>query len=678
MVTVLPLAALLGGGVLAIAQGPADPLARPSPQQYAWHEQERIMFVCLGIPTWMGAEYDPKGDFDLSRVDPAAFDADKLCEAAKLWGAQELLLVATHVGGFCWWPTETTEYCVRNTPWRGGKGNLVKEVADACRRHGLAMGVYIYPDDPRYAAEPLGRGGRTDDPAKQDEWAGLYRRQWEEVLGICGPDIIREVWFDGGCVISVSDIFERLAPNAVVFQGPDASIRWVGNEAGTVRDPNWNTLSRADLIAGATQENSAPDGDAWAPVECDTTLYDHNWFWAPANEERRKSLARLMDLYVQSVGRGAVLLLNSTPNTDGEIPAGDIERYREFGEAIERNFGRPIAKAEDVNGSTVELNLGRPRRVNCTDLWEDYTLGHRIRAYVVEGRAEGQWIRLGGGTAVGRRKMDLFDAVTVDRVRVTVTASVGDPVIRRFRVHEVDDALVRTNLPPLSQGCPATASSVHSAPYEARCLVDGDPRTRWGTADGAEAPWVEIDLGRPRKFARATANELADRVERFAIEFRNSPDEPWRVAYSGERIGAVWSADFPRVTGRFVRLHIARYSGPGVTLWEFGLHDRPDEWETVGEWRGGADVTTDLSVAVNEAGLYEVRFLDERGQAVAVDRAVLLLEGREADAALVTGVGADTLGVLRTQAVGPGASTALRVALNAGPTSGGVVQIRPR
>lgn len=678
MLRAIPLATLLGGSLMAAAQDPTDLLARPSPQQYVWHEQERIMFVCLGIPTWMGTEYDPKGDFDLSKVDPAAFDADKLCEVAKLWGAQELLLVATHVGGFCWWPTETTEYCVRNTPWRGGKGDLVREVADACRRHGLAMGVYIYPDDPRYAAEPLGRGGRTDDPAKQDEWARLYRQQWEEVLGICGPDIVREVWFDGGCVISVSDIFQRLAPNAVVFQGPDASIRWVGNEAGTARDPNWNSLSRADLIAGATQENSTPDGDAWAPVECDTTLYDHNWFWAPANEERRKSLARLMDLYVQSVGRGSVLLLNSTPNTDGEIPEGDIERYREFGEAIERNFGHPLAKAEAVSGPTVELDLGRPRRVNCTDLWEDYTLGHRIRAYVVEGHAGGLWVRLAGGTAVGRRKMDLFDPVTVDRVRVTVTASVGDPVIRRFQVHEVDDALVRANVVPLSQGCPATASSVHSAPYEAGYLVDGDPRTRWGTADGAEAPWVEIDLGRPRKFARATASELADRIERFDIEFRNGPDEPWRLAYSGERIGAAWSADFPRVTGRFVRLHIARYSGPGPTLWDFGLYDRPDEWETVGAWTGGADVTADLSVAVNEAGLYEVRFADEDGQPVAVDRAVLLLEGREADSALVTGVGTETLGILRTQAVGPGAATALRVALRAGPAAGGVVQIRPR
>ena len=114
-------------------------------------------------------------------------------------GAKEILLVCKHVGGFCWWPTETSDYCVKNIPWKDGKGNLVKEVAAACRRHGFKMGIYIYSDDPRFAKE-IGRGGRTDDPSKQQQWNRLLRKQWEEVLALCGKDLVNEIWFDGSCV----------------------------------------------------------------------------------------------------------------------------------------------------------------------------------------------------------------------------------------------------------------------------------------------------------------------------------------------------------------------------------------------------------------------------------------------------------------------------------------------
>ncbi len=652
------------------------PAARPSPAQYDWHEQERLMFVCIGVPTWEGSEYDADGQTDLSKMDPAAFDADRLCEVTKSWGAREILLVAKHVGGFCWWPTETTEYCTRSIPWRAGKGNLVQEVADACRRHGLSVGVYLYPDDTRFTTA-IGRGGRTDDPAQQEQWSRLFRRQWEEVLAICGPDLVREVWLDGGCVIELGDILQRLAPNAVVFQGSSATIRWVGNEAGIARDPNWNSLKRADLLSGgATQDHSDPAGDAWAPVECDTTLYDHNWFWNPENEQKRKSVDQLLRLYVQSVGRGSVLLLNCTPNTSGEVPAGDQACYRELGEAIERNFGRPVASVKDVTGELVELDLGEPRQINCVDLWEDYQLGHRIRAYTLEGRAAGSWLPLSTGTAVGRRKLDFFASVAVDRIRVRITQSVGTPVLRLFQVHAVDEALARNYVPSVGQGRPARASSVHSPPYEACFLVDGDLQTRWGAADGASQPWIEIDLGRSRTIARATASELADRVRQFRIEVRNREEEPWRTAYEGTRIGEHWQTDFDRVTTRFVRLHILEYVGPAPTLWEFQVDDRAGAWQQVTAWQAGPEVQVDLSQVICEPGQYEVHFVTADGNPIVVESATLLLEGRAVDPSLLSGVGTDTLKLNRSQAVGDGASTAIRVALQAPAGTHGVVQFR--
>ncbi|MBM3495533.1 MAG: hypothetical protein FJX72_14610, partial [Armatimonadetes bacterium] len=651
------------------------PLAKPTPAQYAWHEQERIMFLCLGVATWLGTEYDTDGKFDIGKMDPASFDADAVCRAAQSWGAKEILLVASHVGGFCWWPTATTEYCVRNIPWRGGKGNLVKELADACRRHGLSIGVYLYPDDVRFT-KSMGRGGRTDDPARQEEWTRLFRTQWEEVLTMCGPDLVREVFLDGGCVMDLSDILARLAPNAVVFQGRNATIRWVGNEAGVARDPNWNSLTRSDLLSGgATQDHSDPDGAAWAPVECDTTLYDHNWFWNKDNERKRKGLDTLLDVYVRSVGHGSVLLLNATPTTSGSLPDGDVARYAEFGQAIERNFGRPIASIAKRRGVTITLDLGAVGKVNCTDLWEDYRDGHRVRAYVVEARVGGAWTEVASGKAIGRRKLDMFEPVAADRLRVWVTESVGTPVLRLFQAHCVDDRLAREHRPAISEGRPARASTVHSAPFGADRLLDGDTGTRWGASTGDPDPWVEMDFGRPRKFARARIMELADRVRRFAIEARSGDSEPWREVFRGATIGPDRQFDFDRVTARFVRFHILEYTGPEPTLWEFQLFDRPDAWEQAAQW-AGPEHTVDLTACITEAGTYEVQFVAEGGLPARILGAEAAFEGRVAQAEVLSGTGTDTVTLIRTQAVGLGAKTTIRARLEAPESTRGVVRVR--
>ena len=661
-----------------LAEPAAAHLARPSASQYAWHEQERTMFVCIGVATYEGTEYDADGKTDLSRFNPEKFDADQICAAATSWGAKQILLVCKHVGGFCLWPTATTEYNIRNTPWRGGKGDMVKEVADACRRHGLKMGVYLYPDDTRFA-RGIGRGGRTDDPAKQAEWSALYIRQWEEVLTLCGADLVNEIWLDGGCIIDIQPTIERLAPNAVLFGGTKREcIRWVGNERGIAPDENWNALKQADITRGDGACNASdPDGDLWAPVECDTTLYDHNWFWNPRNEAKRKSLDHLMHVFVKSAGNGSLLLLNSTPDTSGAIPAGDLARYAEFGAAIERNFGRPLGKsAAPVAGLMAECRLDGAREVNCADIREDYRLGHRIRGFVVEGEVGGVWHRLAAGTAVGRRKLVFFPPVSVSALRVRVTKAVGTPVIRLVQAHRVDDAVAGDLVPPLSQGCPATASSTHSAPYAAGFLVDGDRGSRWGTRDGDRDPWVEIDLGRPRKIARAAISELADRVQKFRMEVRNSPDEAWQVAHEGGRVGANAAFDFERVTARYVRLHILEYNGPGVTFWEWKLFDRTDALEEVGAWQGGRECDLDLSTVINEAALYELQFVDAAGAPVKVASARLLFDGVPAEPACLGGVGEAVLRVNRTQAIGPGASSRITVRLAAPAGASGRVLMR--
>ena len=173
------------------------PLARPSDVQYKWHEQERIMFVALDPATWQGREYDDHST-PLSRINPSKLDTDQWCEAAVSWGAREILFVAKHTGGFCWWQTETSDYSIKNTPYRNGNGDILKELSESCNKYDLNLGIYVYPGDDTWGAG-IGSGGRTSDPSKQEGYNEVFRQQLVEVLTKYGH--ITEVWFDGSCVI---------------------------------------------------------------------------------------------------------------------------------------------------------------------------------------------------------------------------------------------------------------------------------------------------------------------------------------------------------------------------------------------------------------------------------------------------------------------------------------------
>ncbi len=432
-------------------------LARPSPEQYAWHEQERIMFVCLDPCTWQGREYD-NHTTPLSQIDPAPLDTDQWCRAAQLWGAKEILLVAKHTGGFCWWQTETTKYGIKEAAWKGGRGDVLGELSASCRKHRLNLGIYISPIDDTWGATS-GSGGRTKDPSRQEGYDQVFRQQLTEVLTRYGK--ITEVWFDGSCAIDVSDILREHAADAVIFQGPQATVRWAGTESGILPYPAWNSVSTKDLRTGvATAAHGNPEADAWAPLEADTTLHNHNWFWSVENEKKRKSLDDLMNIYYHSVGRGGVLLLNSAPNTNGLIPDGDLKLYAVFGQEIERRFGRPAFEIKDQRGDIIELACSPPSAINHVIIMEDYRAGERIREYVVEGFREGQWQELSQGTSVGRKKIDRFDSVSVSRVRLRVTRAAAEPVIRNLAVFHVEGLVTAST----STGKPSPASEQPRSP----------------------------------------------------------------------------------------------------------------------------------------------------------------------------------------------------------------------
>jgi len=404
---------------------------------------ELQMFVCLDPCTWQNREYDNHST-PLSAINPAKLDTDQWCRAAKSFGAKQILFVAKHTGGFCWWQTDTSAYSVKSTPWKGGKGDVLAELSQSCRKGGLKLGIYVYPGDDQWGAA-IGSGGRTSDPAKQEAYNRIFRRQMTEVLSRYGD--ISEVWFDGSCVIEVGDILKKHAPRAMVFQGPYTTLRWVGNEAGVAPYPAWQTVKRADAVTGiATAAHSDPDGEVWLPMECDTTLLDHKWFWGPNTDPMLKGLDQLMDIYHQSVGRGCVLLLNSTPDTTGLIPESHLKRYEEFGREIARRFGKPLAETHG-EGDTVELDLGRPTAINHAITMEDIREGQRVRAYRLEGLAGGTWKTLvRGGMSIGHKQIDAFPRTEVSRVRLVVTKSAAKPLIRRLAVFNVEGVNMRQPL----------------------------------------------------------------------------------------------------------------------------------------------------------------------------------------------------------------------------------------
>ncbi len=629
VVAVLFWAAGICGGVSAEdSKDEIVELARPSAAQYAYHEQERIMFVCLDPCTWQGREYDNRTT-DLKDMKLPKLDVDQWCEAAKLWGAKEILFVAKHTGGFCWWQTETTDYSVKNIAWKDGKGDLVDEVAKACKRHGLKLGMYIYPGDDQWGAH-IGSGGRTKDPAKQEEYNKVLRKQWTEVLSRHSDNII-ELWFDGSCYVPLGDIFEKYVGDRVVYlQGQQANLRWVGTESGIAPYPGWNTLKKKDLDTGvSTAVHGDPDGDAWAVLECDTTLYDHHWFWSKEKEKKRKSLEHLVTLYYRSVGRGATFLLNSTPNTDGLIPEGDVALYKQFGEELERRFSNPSGQAKG-RGLVHTIRFDEPTSINQFMIMEDYRQGHRIREFVVEARtADGNWIELNNGTAVGRKRIVMFEPVEATAVSLRITKNVNEPIVRDFKVYFVagDDAfLYETSLrkDEVSRNAKATASDEHSAPYAAGKICDGNAGTWWGVSVRVKAPyecWVELDLGADYTINETAINEPWNRTEKFHLEYRSSKDADWEIALAGTTMGGAYKKKFEPARGRYWRLHTLKANHyPSIKEWQLFSPKESSRWQkccTVESEmfkRGKAEVEVDISEFIKQPGQFLLRF-DDLGKA---------------------------------------------------------------
>ena len=416
---------------------------RPSLPQLQWQRDELAMFLHFGVNTFTDREW---GD---GTEDPAIFaplDARQWARSAKRGGFRTLILTAKHHDGFCLWPTRTTQHSVAKSPWRGGQGDVVRELVDACRAEGLRTGVYLSPWDrnnPTY-----GTGSRYND---------LYCDQLTELLTRYGD--IAEVWFDGANGEGpngkkqtydwprVWALVRRLQPNAVMFSDAGPDVRWCGNENGSAGDPNWSSVDPAAVPypgasgSGVTPalQHGDPNGAVWRPAEADVSIRK-GWFYHSADDERVKSVDALTDLYFTSVGRNAKLLLNVPPTRAGLLHDVDVARLAGFRDRLASQFAVDHAEGAQVRWSTEAahrealIDLAAPTPISIARLEEPIEHGQLVGGYSLYGSSRpaaesgiGDWRLLARGSTIGNAKLDRFAATTVRSVRLSIASALDEP-----------------------------------------------------------------------------------------------------------------------------------------------------------------------------------------------------------------------------------------------------------
>lgn len=468
-------AACLFGAILAAHCGQAVSPPQtygpvPTARQLRWHEMEFYGFVHFTVNTFTDKEWG-YGDESESVFNPTDFNADQIAETARDAGMKGLILTAKHHDGFCLWPSRYTEHSVKNSPWRNGKGDVVRELSLACRRHGLRFGVYLSPWD------------RNRKDYATADYITYYRCQLRELLTQYGD--IFTVWFDGanggegfyGGARETRKIDARtyydwdntrrlvreLMPMAVMFSDAGPDFRWVGNENGIAGDPCWATLNSAGRYPGGPSEGLTTGerpGSDWIPAECDVSIRP-GWFYHPAEDARVKTPAQLLDIFYKSVGRGACLNLNIPPDRRGQIHGDDVASLREFHRILQATFSRNLAEgARLVAGNTrgqnnqfgpknllasrsdrywstddsvttpeLVLEFKNPVTFNVVSLREYLPLGQRIEGFALDRWENGGWVQMAKGTSVGNHRLLRLEAVTSEKVRLRITQAPVCPAL---------------------------------------------------------------------------------------------------------------------------------------------------------------------------------------------------------------------------------------------------------
>ena len=447
---------------------PCGPI--PSENQLRWQDMEMYAFIHYSLNTYTDQEWG-FGNEDPKLFNPSNLDCRQWARVCKQAGMKGIIFTAKHHCGFCMWPSKYTEYSVKNSPWKNGQGDVVRELAEACKEEGLKFAVYLSPWD------------RNHPEYGKPAYVTYFRNQLRELLTEYGD--IFEVWFDGanggdGWYGGANEtrridgktyyqwaetfrMIRELQPNAVIWNdgGDRGDLRWVGTEAGNVGETNWSLLNKEGDVPYQMLHYGVEDGDSWVAAETNTSIRP-GWFYHETENENVKSLSKLMDTYYKSVGRNSCLLLNFPIAPNGRIHPTDSLRGIAFKKMINEVFKTDLTKTalqtplnipkkqgEDVLALQKAWGSGRlieflnPTTFNRFVVEEDIRYGQRVKKFSLEAEVDGQWVPLkdelvengDGLTTIGHRRIICFPTVTATRLRFIVTDAKCDPIIKKVGIY---------------------------------------------------------------------------------------------------------------------------------------------------------------------------------------------------------------------------------------------------
>lgn len=506
---------------------PPEPiLPVPEPKQVEWQQMETYAFIHFGLNTFNDREWG-YGDTDPKTFNPTNLDCEQWAQTLVKAGMKGVILTAKHHDGFCLWPFEGTDYSVKNSPWKNGQGNVVKELSEACKKYGLKFAVYLSPWD------------RHQANYGTPEYLPYFYAQLHDLLTNYGP--VFEVWFDGanggdGWYGGAKDIrtidrknyynypriyemLDSIQPQAIIFSDGGPGCRWVGNEKGFAGATNWSFLRKGEVHPGYDKsyelQYGHPDGNQWVPAECDVSIRP-GWFYHPEEDDRVKSPDHLVDLYYRSVGHNATLLLNFPVDRRGLIHPVDSANAVRFHEMIQQqlktnlvagmipkvsnerggdfvasaltddNFDTYWATEDGVTTADIEFSFDTPTRMNRMMLQEYIPLGQRVKAFVVEYLDKDTWLPVKLNeetTTIGYKRLLRFETVETKGIRIRITDARGPLCLSNVGVYDagnVSDSFVEKvedieSVPYLLPDVKAEeAAKASDKQAQTTCFVEGD------------------------------------------------------------------------------------------------------------------------------------------------------------------------------------------------------------
>ena len=427
----------------------------PTEDQLKWQDMEMYAFIHYSMNTYTDEEWG-FGNEKLELFNPDNLDCRQWARVCKQAGMKGIIFTAKHHCGFCMWPSKYTDYSVKNTPWKNCKGDVVRELADACREEGLKFAVYLSPWD------------RNHPEYGRPAYVEYFRNQLRELLTQYGD--IFEVWFDGanggdGWYGGANEtrkidgktyygwaetfrMIRELQPHAVIWNdgGDRGDLRWVGTEAGNVGETNWSLLNKEGEVTWPMLHFGLETGDSWVPGETNTSIRP-GWFYHTTEDAHVKSLSKLMDTYYKSVGRNSTLLLNFPVMPNGRIHPTDSLRGIAFNKMIHEVFKTDLAKKAKIrrsdDGRSFVITFKKPTAFNRFVAEEDIRYGQRVKKFSLEAEVNGQWVSLkdelveqgDGLTTIGHRRIICFPTVEATRLRFTITDAKCEPIIQKTAVY---------------------------------------------------------------------------------------------------------------------------------------------------------------------------------------------------------------------------------------------------